>query len=356
MKITFYFVRHGETRFNQKGRVQGVCDSPLTPLGKVQADRAGDALREVYFDKAFTSPSERALQTARHVLSGRHMDAEIVDDLHEFDFGRYEGTRFTSHPDELKAAFASHDFSGADGESPARAEVRVREVMKDIVSRCEDGDRVLIVSHGLFEYILMDKLLNADCDLLRQEREAEGRSMIPNGGIMVFTWEDGTYEMTEAPMEPEKFVLPEEHKHVVFYYVRHGETLFNMWNRMQGFCDSPLTANGIAQAEAARDALRNVDFSEIYTSPSSRARNTARIIAKPHQMEPVLETGLKEVDFGDYEGVVMDSWIDEIRQRHLNEEWSDVGGENLKQVQARIDKTLHRTAIPFCWYRTERII
>ena len=118
MKITFYFVRHGETRFNQKGRVQGVCDSPLTPLGKAQADQAGDALHEVYFDRAFTSPSERTMQTARHVLSGRNMDAEIVEDLHEFDFGRYEGTRFTSHPDELKKYFASRDFSSADGELP----------------------------------------------------------------------------------------------------------------------------------------------------------------------------------------------------------------------------------------------
>ena len=145
MKITFYFVRHGETRFNEKGRVQGVCDSPLTALGKAQADRAGDALREVYFDQAFTSPAERAMQTARHILSGRNMEAVIVEDLHEFDFGRYEGTRFTSHPDELKQHFATRDFSSAEGESPARMEVRVREVMKDIVSRCEDQDRDLIV-------------------------------------------------------------------------------------------------------------------------------------------------------------------------------------------------------------------
>lgn len=342
MKITFYFVRHGETRFNQKGRVQGVSDSPLTPLGKAQADRAGDALREVFFDKAYTSPSERTMQTARHILSGRNMEAEIVEDLHEFDFGRYEGTRFTSHPDELKQHFATRDFSSADGESPARMEVRVRDVMKDIVSRCDDLDRVLIVSHGMFELFLMTTLLNVDGDAFYKQREAEGRRSTPNGGIMVFTYEDGNYEMTVEPTETERFVLPPEEKHVTFYYVRHGETRFNMWNRMQGADDSPLTAAGIHQAEEARDALRGVEFSAIYTSPLGRARNTANIIARPHMIEPVLEKGLKEVDFGDFEGVVMDSWREEIMRRHLIEEWSDVGGENLKQVQARIKKTLDK--------------
>ncbi|MBQ3459440.1 MAG: histidine phosphatase family protein [Solobacterium sp.] len=342
MKITFYFVRHGETRFNEKGRVQGVCDSPLTALGKAQADRAGDALREVYFDQAFTSPAERAMQTARHILSGRNMEAVIVEDLHEFDFGRYEGTRFTSHPDELKQHFATRDFSSAEGESPARMEVRVREVMKDIVSRCEDQDRVLIVSHGMFELFLMTTLLNVDGDSFYQQRVAEGRRSTPNGGIMVFTYEDGEYRMTVEPTEAERFVLPEEEKHVVFYYVRHGETRFNMWNRMQGADDSPLTAAGIHQAEEARDALRGVEFNAVYTSPYGRARKTAQIIAAPHRIEPVLEKGLKEVDFGDFEGVVTDSWRDEIMRRHLNEQWDDVGGENLKQVQERIRKTLHK--------------
>lgn len=342
MIITFYFVRHGETRFNEKGRVQGVCDSPLTALGKAQADRAGDALREVYFDQAFTSPAERAMQTARHILSGRNMDAVIVEDLHEFDFGRYEGTRFTSHPDELKQHFATRDFSSAEGESPARMEVRVREVMKDIVSRCEDQDRVLIVSHGMFELFLMTTLLNVDGDSFYQQRVAEGRRSTPNGGIMVFTYEDGEYRMTVEPTEAERFVLPQEEKHVVFYYVRHGETRFNMWNRMQGADDSPLTAAGIHQAEEARDALRAVEFNAVYTSPYGRARKTAQIIAAPHRIEPVLEKGLKEVDFGDFEGVVTDSWREEIMRRHLIEKWDDVGGENLKQVQERIRKTLHK--------------
>jgi broad specificity phosphatase PhoE len=113
-----------------------------------------------------------------------------------------------------------------------------------------------------------------------------------------------------------------------------------MWNRMQGHCDSPLTAQGIAQAEDARDALLNTKIDRIYTSTSGRTRKTAQIIAAPHGLEPIPLKGLKEVNFGDFDGVVRDSWVKEISERHINEHWSDVGGEDREDVRRRITDTL----------------
>ncbi|MDO4415356.1 MAG: histidine phosphatase family protein [Erysipelotrichaceae bacterium] len=336
MKIRFYFVRHGETLFNKRGRVSGVSDSPLTKLGVVQAKRAGAALHSVWFDKAFVSPAERCINTAGYILEDQEAEAEIIEDLHEYDFGRLEGSRFTSHPDELKKCFDEMDFSAVDGESRAKCEVRAREVFREIISKCSDQDRVLIVSHGYFEMFLMKTLMNVDIDAFRSEREKENRSPIPNGGIMVFEYEDGEYRMVCMPVESEKYDLPEEFKKVTFYYVRHGETLFNMFNRMQGACDSPLTANGIHQAELARDALKYVDFAFAYTSSSKRARDTAAIITEPHEIKAIPTKLLKEVDFGDYEAVVSDSWREEIMNRHMTETWGDVGGENANDVRLRI--------------------
>ena len=255
MKIRFYFVRHGETLFNRKGRVSGVSDSPLTKLGVVQAKRAGAALHSVWFDRAFVSPAERCINTANYVLADQKAEIEIIDGLHEYDFGRLEGSRFTSHPDELKKCFAEMDFSEVDGESRERCEHRVREVFREIVSKCSDGDRVLIASHGYFEMFVMKELMDIDIDEFREQREKENRSPIPNGGIMVFEYEDGDYRMICMPVESEKYDLPDEPKKVTYYYVRHGETLFNMYNRMQGACDSPLTANGIHQADRLRIRL-----------------------------------------------------------------------------------------------------
>ena len=39
MKVIMYFVRHGQTRLNEKGRMQGVCDSPLTTQGELQVEK-----------------------------------------------------------------------------------------------------------------------------------------------------------------------------------------------------------------------------------------------------------------------------------------------------------------------------
>lgn len=336
MKVRFYFVRHGETLFNKRGRVSGVSDSPLTKTGVAQARRAGAALHDIWFDKAFTSPAERCINTAGYILEGKGLKAQIIDGLHEYDFGRLEGSRFTSHPDELKKCFAEMDFSAVDGESRAKCEVRVRETFNEILHLCEDGDRVLIASHGYFEMFVLKTLLDKDIDAWRRLREGENRSPIPNGGIMVFEFEDGKFNVLQMPEEPEKYLPYAEEKKVTFWYVRHGETLFNMYNRMQGACDSPLTANGIHQAQLARDALKYIDFAFAYTSSSKRARDTAEIICEPHGIRPELTPLLKEVNFGDFEAVVRDSWADEINERHLSESWDDVGGENAMDVRLRI--------------------
>ena len=47
-------------------------------------------------------------------------------------------------------------------------------------------------------------------------------------------------------------------KHIQFYYVRHGETIFNVKNLSQGSCDSPLTKNGIHQAEKAKEKIKDI--------------------------------------------------------------------------------------------------
>lgn len=342
MKVTFYFVRHGETLFNRKGRIQGVSDSPLTENGIRQAERAAEALKDIYFDRAYTSPAERAVDTAEIILAGRKISAAAADGLHEVDFGRFEGTRFTSHPEEIRQCFEMTDFSSVDGESGEAAAGRLEKTLESIVRECDHEDRVLLVSHGLAEILLVRSLMGVDLNEALKKRRAEGRDIAPNGGIMAFTWEDGICTMLTVPEEPEKFQPPAEDKTVHFIYVRHGETRFNMWNRMQGSCDSPLTAQGIAQAEMSRDALRHTHIDRIYSSPSGRTLVTARIIAGPHLLEPIREKGLKEVNFGDFDGIVRDSWQAEIQRRHTGESWDDAGGENREQVRSRIRDTLKR--------------
>lgn len=88
------------------------------------------------------------------------------------------------------------------------------------------------------------------------------------------------------------------------YLMRHGETEWNRIRRLQGIADIPLNENGIAEAKRAAEGLREVPFDRIYTSPLTRARQTAEIVRGDRQIEIIETDGLKEISFGEYEGLI----------------------------------------------------
>ncbi len=93
----------------------------------------------------------------------------------------------------------------------------------------------------------------------------------------------------------------------VLYLVRHGKTVFNEERRYQGGgCDSDLTELGIAQAEETAEKLKGITFSTCYSSPLSRVQKTAEIILKHHSIPNIEDPALKELDFGDWEGMKFD--------------------------------------------------
>ncbi|MCR5097106.1 MAG: histidine phosphatase family protein [Erysipelotrichaceae bacterium] len=129
-------------------------------------------------------------------------------------------------------------------------------------------------------------------------------------------------------------------KRVTFYYVRHGRTLFNEVGKMQGWSDSPLTEEGIANAYQAKKLLEDINFNHIYTSTSERCIDTANIIKGDRDIPISYEKGLKEVNFGRFEGVTMSNHQEEVDRRRFGDfDWSDVGGENVEMLAERVLKT-----------------
>lgn len=88
------------------------------------------------------------------------------------------------------------------------------------------------------------------------------------------------------------------------YLIRHGETDYNKAKRLQGVTDIPLNACGIELAGRTAEGLKDVHFDRIYTSPLIRARRTAEIIRGERKIEIVPTLGLREISFGEYEGLV----------------------------------------------------
>lgn len=98
----------------------------------------------------------------------------------------------------------------------------------------------------------------------------------------------------------------------VVFLVRHGRTVFNDKNLVQGWSDAPLTPEGEAQASAAGVALKEVEFSAVLTSDLGRARQTTDAILSEniHAIGPREVAELREENYGGFEGDVdVDFWV-----------------------------------------------
>lgn len=94
-------------------------------------------------------------------------------------------------------------------------------------------------------------------------------------------------------------------KAVTFYITRHGKTMLNTLDRVQGWSDSPLTPEGVEVADFLGKGLKGIDFKTAYTSDLGRARQTTKIVlkSKGNKKIPIIETeSLRESNFGSYEG------------------------------------------------------
>lgn len=89
------------------------------------------------------------------------------------------------------------------------------------------------------------------------------------------------------------------------YFLRHGQTQFNVLLRLQGWSNSQLTQNGINDAKKAGDVFSLVKFDAAYSSDLTRALETGRLFLKQAgQNLPIFESkGLREIGFGYYEGL-----------------------------------------------------
>ncbi len=135
------------------------------------------------------------------------------------------------------------------------------------------------------------------------------------------------------------------------FLLRHGETVWNNEQRIQGQLDSPLTPKGRMQAaqngERLRDLLKETHF-KVVSSPLGRALATAEIVASRIGVTPAeieLEDRLREISFGNWEGK---TWTkvketdEQAYNRRVRDRWTvrAPGGENYQDVAERLQSWL----------------
>ena len=183
MKKILYLMRHGQTLFNLRRKVQGWCDSPLTELGINQAKVAGEYFKDnnIVFDSAYSSTSERACDTLEQVTD---IPYTRVRGLKEWNFGRFEG-----ESEDLNPKLPYGDFFvqfGGEGEMELRD--RVSATLVEIMNK-EEHEVVLAVSHGAACRGFMRKWAHTS-DVDQKER-------LGNCCILKFEYENDEFKLLE---------------------------------------------------------------------------------------------------------------------------------------------------------------
>jgi probable phosphoglycerate mutase len=141
-------VRHGETEWSRSGRHTSFTDVTLTEHGREQALALAARLHERTFALVLTSPRARAIDTC--ALAGLGEQAEVTDDLAEWDYGEYEGrTTAEIREDEPHWTIFTHGAPG--GETAQQVAARADRMLGRVVMA---GGDVAVFSHAHFLRVL----------------------------------------------------------------------------------------------------------------------------------------------------------------------------------------------------------
>ena len=132
-----------------------------------------------------------------------------------------------------------------------------------------------------------------------------------------------------------------------FGLLRHGQTDWNINFLLQGVTDIPMNETGIEQVRLAAQAIYAKDWDVVLTSPLTRAKQTAEIIASHVGFEEIVEHELLiERSFGEAEGLSHEQW--RAKYSNLDE---IPGGESRTQLAARSQLILDQVATQFAGKR-----
>ena len=179
--FTVYLVRHGSTMLNSFNRMQGWIDSDLSVEGIQQAGQAAEKLQGVTLDRAFSSDLGRAISTRNIILNQLHQTPREVTQLpafREVNFGFFEGLDSDDIWAGIAAPYGKHsqdDLMAIGGLQETRDAMKqsdpshTAEDYDAVISRvktgfialrdhCQNGESILLVSHGTLIRTIIDYL------------------------------------------------------------------------------------------------------------------------------------------------------------------------------------------------------
>ncbi|WP_293135786.1 histidine phosphatase family protein [Microcoleus sp. bin38.metabat.b11b12b14.051] len=356
-------VRHGKSTYNLERRIQGRLDkSVLTEAGRAGAKQVGDILNSIAFDAAYTSPLQRAKETAEIIVSRLTNAPQLqpTDKLMEIDLPLWEGMlrqdaidqfpeayqKWQQHPDKFSMKIPS-----AEGEIEHFPVLAVfasaRKFWQEILSKHTSGT-ILVVGHNGINRALIATASEIAPDYYQSIQQSNCGISVINFGFTDATTESNKKiavqleSLNLTAHTGEIFPKPRDaHRGPRLLLVRHGETDWNRAGKFQGQIDVPLNDNGREQARQAAEFLKDVKLDFAISSSMLRPKETAEIILKHHSdLQLKVRDDLREISHGLWEGKfeseieasypgLLDEWKTSPEKVQMPE------GENLEQVSIR---------------------
>ena len=179
-----FLIRHGETNWNKEGRFQGQIDIPLNENGKDQASKTFAYLKNISFNKAFSSSMHRPYETAQIILqNNKDLEIQKIDSLVEISHGLWEGKLEAEIRENWPVLLKNwHDKPEEvimpEGESIKDVSKRSIEAFDKICLSQEDNDLSLLVAHDAVNKTLICNILGLDYSNIWMIKQG-------NGGITI---------------------------------------------------------------------------------------------------------------------------------------------------------------------------
>ncbi|MBW4646352.1 MAG: histidine phosphatase family protein [Goleter apudmare HA4340-LM2] len=353
-------VRHGQSTYNIERRIQGRTDvSKLTEKGRNDASTVGKALSNILFNAIYSSPLQRAKQTAEIIHSELAMNVrqsaipQTADKLLEIDLPLWAEMLSADVKQKFTADYRiwierPHEFQMLVNKGEETREhfpvlvvyEQARQFWQEILSR-HQGETILIVGHNGINRALISTALGIPPSRYHSLQQS-------NCGISVLNFSGGLGQPVQLESMNQTQHMGESlpslrpgHQGVRLLLVRHGETEWNRQTRFQGQIDVPLNDNGREQGQKAAEFLQDVAFDFAVSSSMLRPKETAEIILQQHpSVKLELQDGLREISHGLWEGKLETEIEQEFpgelqRWRNHPELVQMPEGENLQQVWER---------------------
>ena len=353
MSMRLFLVRHGLSSFNKQGLIQGRIDeSYLTDEGFNQAKLTGNILNEINFDQIYSSPLQRAADTAKEIKKclKENLDIHFDKNLLEVDLHKWSGLTSEDIKSKYKDSYLIWKNDPEKLELKNKNDITYKPIQdlfeqaKQFIQNLQEENKnkknpnILIIAHNAILRCLILYLLKKPTKGFRKIRLDNASISIINISESQTSFKTQIECLNQTSHLNEK--IPKKIGASRIILIRHGETNWNKEGRFQGQIDIPLNEEGKGQASKASKYLEEIEFTKAFSSSMQRPYETAKIILKKNKIKIKKLESLVEISHGLWEGKLEEeikkTWPEMLKKWHEEPESITMPeGESIKQVSER---------------------